>query len=420
MTAANVTVEIFSIILSILMMFCFAITPGKPSIQTNLFRKMLAANACALISDCITWIFENRLIMNICEYLTFLFGYLLLTLYTVYLCYYIGQSKKKIRKIAKIVSILCIVCMVFVATNFWTHAFFDFEGATYIRGEYFILTQIFPFLLLMFDCGSVLAHSKKLDVRDLLILLSYLILPIATLIFDQYFYGISFVFVASTLSLFMIYITIFLDQQTRLLQRDAELSDAKLELAISQIQPHFLYNALNSIAQLCSMAGANEAENATVEFAKYLRGNLDSLKTHTPILFSKELEHTKTYTELEKMRFGDDLRISYDIQCTSFLIPPLTLQPIVENAIKHGVGKKENGGQVSISTYDDEKDYYIVVCDDGVGFDTSKPKNDTERSHLGIDNVKARLSAMVDGTLSIKSESGKGTTVTITVPKKKE
>ena len=151
-------------------------------------------------------------------------------------------------------------------------------------------------------------------------------------------------------------------------------------------------------------------------FAEYLRNNLSSLEESGLISFETELSHIKTYLEIEKIRFEDTLEIEYDIKCDDFSLPVLTVQPIVENAVKHGTSKKRGGGKIVISTYE-EKDFYIIkVVDTGCGFDPSMPKDDGKR-HVGIDNVRQRLSNMCDGTLTIESEIGVGTLATIRIPK---
>ena len=90
------------------------------------------------------------------------------------------------------------------------------------------------------------------------------------------------------------------------------------------------------------------------------------------IPFNKELEHVNKYVNLEKLRFGDKINVTFDIQVSDFLIPSLSLQMIVENAIKHGITKKYEGGTVKITSYKKDDKIYIIVEDDGVGFDTSK------------------------------------------------
>ena len=194
-----------------------------------------------------------------------------------------------------------------------------------------------------------------------------------------------------------------------------ELLQMRVSIMVSQIQPHFLYNSLTSIAQLCEK-NPSLAKKATIEFADYMRHNMNSLKDEKPVPFESELNHLKTYLSLEKMRFGDELNIVYDIKTTNFKIPSLALQPLVENAVKHGVGMKEDGGTVTIATNENENNFEIIVSDDGVGFDVSVPKNDG-RAHVGMENVKNRLKTMCDATIETESTIGKGTVVKIFIPK---
>lgn len=194
-----------------------------------------------------------------------------------------------------------------------------------------------------------------------------------------------------------------------------EMLQMRVSIMVSQIQPHFLYNSLTSIAQLCEK-NPSKAKKATIEFSEYLRRNMNSLKEQTPVPFESELKHLETYLSLEKMRFGDELNVEYDIETTDFLIPSLTVKPLVENAVKHGVGMKEDGGTVTIATKEFEDRYEVIVSDDGVGFDTSKKPNDG-RTHVGMENVRNRLKTMCNAVLNIESTVGKGTVATIKIPK---
>ena len=161
---------------------------------------------------------------------------------------------------------------------------------------------------------------------------------------------------------------------------------------------------------------APEAAETTAEFAAYLRGNLDSLSIKEPIPFAKELDHTANFIALEKRRFGDRINVNYDIQTDAFTIPALSLQPLVENSIKHGLLVKEEGGSITITAREAENEYILTVQDDGVGFDAAAVQNDGQ-IHVGIDNVRKRLDFMCHGTLEIQSEIGQGTTSTIRIPK---
>ena len=176
-----------------------------------------------------------------------------------------------------------------------------------------------------------------------------------------------------------------------------------------------IYNTLTTIQGLCDKDPAL-AKETTGQFAKYLRGNLDSLSQNENIPFSRELEHVKCYLSIEKKRFGDRVNVVYDIEEDGFMIPALTLQPIVENAVKHGLCKKDGGGTVWIHAYETDGINQIVIEDDGAGFDAESLLNDGKK-HIGLHNVKSRLKDMCKGTIDVTSEIGKGTKVTIGIPR---
>ena len=184
---------------------------------------------------------------------------------------------------------------------------------------------------------------------------------------------------------------------------------------VSQIRPHFMYNALSSIAILCKL-NPETAYDATITFSDYLRGNMDSLKQTAPVPFTQELEHLKKYLYIEKLRFADKLNIEYDIQVTDFVLPLLSVQPLVENAVKHGVGMKKKGGTVTISTRETDNAYEVIIQDDGVGFDVNETKDDG-RSHIGMENTRKRIKDMCGGDVIIESTVGEGTTAKVILPK---
>ena len=205
-------------------------------------------------------------------------------------------------------------------------------------------------------------------------------------------------------------------ESIRYQQMQKELYEAKVSVMVSQIQPHFMYNALTSIAMMCTI-DPDTAQEATVTFAKYLRGNMDSLKQTNPIPFEQELAHLKKYLYIEKLRFGKKLNIVYDIQTTDFVLPQLSIQPLVENAVKHGVGMKKQGGTVTIATRETEDAYEVIISDDGVGFDTGAEKKDDGRSHVGMENTIRRIKEMCSGEVRIESKIGEGTVAAVILPK---
>ena len=193
----------------------------------------------------------------------------------------------------------------------------------------------------------------------------------------------------------------------------AELTESRVATMISQIQPHFIYNTLGTIEQLC-ITEPKEASKLVRNFSLYLRGNFSELDNSKPIRFSQEMNHVKHYTDIEQVRFPD-MTIQYDLRSVEFLLPALSVQPLVENAIKHGLMGLEEGGIVTISAYETKEYYVVEVTDDGVGFDMNAGYDETK--HVGIKNIRGRIEAMCGGTLTLESEIGKGTKATIRIPK---
>ena len=193
----------------------------------------------------------------------------------------------------------------------------------------------------------------------------------------------------------------------RMRQTEAELTALR-----SQIYPHFLYNTLTTIQALCTI-DPDKAAKLTARFGEYLRSNMDFLESKNLIPVVKEIEHTKVYSDIEMVRF-ENIELRYDIRDKDFVVPALTIQPMVENAIKHGVRIREHG-VVEVTTKEEGNYHVITVKDNGKGFDVNNRKCGDE--HIGIDNVKSRIERLLNGSFMIESEIGKGTTVTIKIPK---
>ena len=209
---------------------------------------------------------------------------------------------------------------------------------------------------------------------------------------------------------------LWLHMQSAFAHEQALEAEQRIQIMMSQIQPHFLFNTLSTIQALCRI-DPEKASETTEKFGTYLRMNIDSISQSSLIPFRKELEHTRIYADIEMMRFPY-IHISYDIKEDDFELPALSIQPMVENAIRHGVRGRYNGS-VKIMTRGEENEIVISVIDNGKGFD---PEGTEEAGgmHIGIRNVRERIEVLCGGTLEIESEPGKGSTVTIRLPRRKE
>jgi len=220
------------------------------------------------------------------------------------------------------------------------------------------------------------------------------------------------------------------------------LHDSQLQLMMGQIQPHFMFNTLSSIRTLIKV-DPDVAYDMVYNFSNYLRANVDNLTNLEGIPFSSEVQHIQSYVEIEKVRFGDRLNVEYDIQESEFLVPPLAIQPLVENAIKHGVCKRPEGGTVWLRSFKEGDNYIIEVQDNGVGISqerldvifgeaqeehhgdsfglTGRNSNLTgngseNHQSTGMRNIMMRLKEMSHAELKVESEVGKGTLMRVTFP----
>lgn len=205
----------------------------------------------------------------------------------------------------------------------------------------------------------------------------------------------------------------FARQRQMLAEKEIQLTLSRTTTMMSQIRSHFVFNILNAISGMCKY-DPEKADETVVRFARYLRNNIDIMEDDKPVPFATELERLEDYVLLEQVRFGEKIDFCTEIGVDDFRLPPLLLQPAVENAIKHGLIPKEGGGTVVLRTWEDGENIKLRVEDDGVGFDMTQPEK--EKS-VGLKNIRYRLHHLVHGTLEIESRVGVGTVVTITVPK---
>ncbi len=205
----------------------------------------------------------------------------------------------------------------------------------------------------------------------------------------------------------------FTEQKNALEEMEIKLALSRTTTMMSQIRSHFVFNLLNAISGMCKY-DPEKADDTVVRFARYLRNNIDIMEEDKNIPFATDLKQLEDYVALEQVRFGDKIEFYTDIETEDFLIPPLILQPVIENAIKHGISKKQGNGTIILKTREQGENIIITIEDDGIGFD--RKELEKEKS-VGLKNIRFRLEHLVNGTFSIFSKVKEGTVVTITIPK---
>lgn len=414
------SLEVYSAVINIILMVTVFFDKSH-SKQSRIFKIMLLSNFVILYMDILSYVFvENKGILYITYFFTFAVVYIFPVMFSWYIFAIISEYATVPRYLYTIVVVMSIVSIVLALFLLFSGLYInidDIEGTVHL-GDMYILSQIVPMILVLYLIAVIIIFSKKMDLKTTVALISYVILPVITLFVQTNSTNDNtYIFVALTLSMLIIFISVVTKENIKARERESELAEAKIQLVISQIRPHFIFNTLNAISYLCA-TDPECAEETVAIFAQYLRGNLDFSSEKKFIPFSSELGHIKAYLHIEKLRFGERINVVYNIECDSFTLPSLSIQPIVENAVKHGICKKESGGTITITSHKINSYYEIIVEDDGIGFDINKDKKDG-KTHIGIDNVEKRLEMMCSGTLSIKSTVGKGTKAIVRIPVKK-
>lgn len=357
----------------------------------------------------------SKTLLKICCFLSFGGGAVLITEYSYCLIEFIRERKEVSDRIIRILNMICVAYLVLVFISMFNGMIFSVnECGEYIEGPYIYISWIVDSCLLVFELLIILYYHQPLSKRERMCLFSFVFTALMMTFLQNIWYPTPEL-LASTLSIILIFLLFYQETTRKLVETEKQIVESRVAIAVSQIKPHFLYNTLSAIAELCQI-DPSLAEKVTTKFAQYLRVNLEHMEDTHPVPFHKELQHVKTYLWIEKIRFGDDLNVIYDIRTEDFKLPSLSVQPLVENAVKHGMMGSDDVCTITIETCEKEDGYEIHIKDNGNGFDMSEKPKDNKR-HVGLENVKRRVELMVHGTMTIVSYLGKGTCVSLYIPR---
>lgn len=418
---ANITLDIFSIVLSVLPIVYLISNHRYRQKLNQYFLGVCISNILMIAGDLPDWLLPTaaeipeKWILSAASAVYYIASAFVLYFFIRYIMEYL-QLTGRAKKICLLYALfLCSVQVIFAAISPFTGSIFYVTDDGYQRGPLFLISQLVPLLCYMLFMALVLIYRKKLLPREVVFFLLYIFIPLGSGAAQMAVRGIAVVNAGVTIATLIILMNVQFEHEVTIKEQEKELAERRIDIMLSQIQPHFLYNSLAAIHHLCE-TDPETAKKAIQKFSEFLRGNMDSLKNREPIPFGAELNHAMNYLYLEQQRFGDKLQVIYQIKTEDFLIPPLTLQPLVENAVQHGILNRKNGGTVIICTEETDEHAVVTVADNGVGIENAKGRPSLgEHSHIGISNVRSRLEAMVEGSLEIESSS-QGTTVTIRIP----
>jgi two-component system, LytTR family, sensor kinase len=208
----------------------------------------------------------------------------------------------------------------------------------------------------------------------------------------------------------------FREREIRSSQLEGQLAKARLQTLKSQLQPHFLFNTLHSISALM-LTDVIAADRMMTSLSDLLRMSLEKNESQVATL-SREIEFLDVYLEIEKTRFADKLRVMFEIapECLDAQVPHLLLQPLVENAVRHGISRRSSPGEIRIGAKQESGKLHVWVCDDGPGF--LEPHNDRLNRGHGLRLTRERLLAMYgsEQTCEIGNAPGSGAEVHLRMP----
>ena len=334
----------------------------------------------------------------------------LTVLLTAFLLQQSGEIEWWKNLIFRISFLLWLVYAVLLIFNIFTGSIYSVDADNnYERGPLFSVLVAPTITIACINLFAVYKRRMNLSAKQRHAFILYSVVPMIAMIIQTRVFGIHLIALSSVFSAIFMLIYIINDQTERYYIKEAENAKLKLDILQAQIQPHFLFNSLTTIKHLC-LKNPESAADAIDQFMAYIRHNMDSLTAERPIEFVQELDHVKGYISLQKLRFGNDLSVVYDIEFADFKIPSLTLQPLVENAVTYGVRKNESGeGTVIIRSRKHENTVEVIVEDNGPGFIADTSNYDKNRAHIGIMNVRKRIEDIAGGELIIDSQIGQGT-----------
>ena len=356
---------------------------------------------------------DTAVISQISLFSNSLFSSLLIPAITIYLLRCAGKDWRHSPLFAAVASLWAVYFALLAVTQFTTWIYYFTPDNVYHRGAWYPLLLIPPALLMVVNLIGLWRFRAALTHRQRVAFLIYFVVPLVCMLIQMFFFGLLLIVFGTALAVLFMFVFFLYDQVEHSIRQAEENARQRASINVLQMRPHFICNTMMSIYYLIAL-DAEKARQVTLDFTTYLRDNFTAIAKEDTIPFAEELEHTRAYLAVEKVRHEDKLYIELDTPWTSFRVPPLTLQPIVENAIVHGVSPDLEPLYLSILTRETKTHSEIIVEDTGPGF---VPVDDRE-PHIALANIRERLKMMCGGTLEITSREMGGTKVTIRVPLK--
>lgn len=310
------------------------------------------------------------------------------------------------------VIVLWTIYFIILEIGQFTNIFYIISSdGIFYRTSWFPLMVAPLALIMLLNLMSLIHRRKKLSKRYIIALLIYMI-PLTIFIVIHAFIDIEMVlFLGVGICALSMYSLIVSDYIMQIIRQQREIAHQRASVMALQMRPHFIYNTMMSIYYLCKQ-DADKAQQVTLDFTSYLRKNFTAIASEELVPFEEELEHARAYLAVEQTQHEDMLYVDYDTLHTDFSVPSLTLQPLVENAVKHSLDPNGDPLHIYVRTQQTDKASAIIVENNGPDY---QPSNDNE-PHIALANIRQRLQIMCKGELTIATREGGGTIVKVIIP----
>ena len=402
-------------VLSAMGLWFTAVMPGIDRWNKRFFRDYyLVIMACSLsvIVDFVFFYYHfPRAAVFFTLVLESLFLSVPLPMMTVYLLHSASEGMRESRLLRSVFALWLVYAALLISAPFIGIFSYVAEKNYYFRGHLYPLLLLPMIAIMLLNLVGAIRRRVRLP-RKVFLGFALALAPMSAALIANMFVDALPVFdICFILSALIMYSFVLSDQIERDLRHQREIANQRASIMVLQMRPHFIYNTMTSIYCLCKQ-NPDLAQEVTLNFITYLRRNFNAIASEEPIPFTMELEHTRAYLAVEQAQYEDSLMIDYDTPHTMFRVPPLTLQPLVENAVKHGRDPYAGPLHVSIRTRKTDSGSEITVSDDGRGF---QPTDDGQ-PYTALDNIQERLEMMCGGRITIMPNEGGGTKVTVTIP----
>lgn len=330
---------------------------------------------------------------------------------TVFLLHCCGERIKDSLLFRIVTALHILFIAILIVIQFTDTVYIVTPDNKFIRGPLWWLWMTPLALIMVLNIAGVIRRRKKLSKKYFTALLVYLLPMTAAVIFHMFTSAELFVVFGMALFAMIMFSLILSDNMEHYARQQQENANQRAGILVLQMRPHFIYNTMTTIYYLCKQ-DSDKAQQVTLDFNTYLRKNFAAIASEETIPFTDELEHTRAYLAVEQAQFEDTLFVSFDTPHTMFRVPPLTLQPLVENAVKHGMKSSKNPIHITVATRKTASGSEIIVEDDGAGF----VPVDNNEPHIALNNIRQRLKMMCRGKLTISAREGGGTSVKVTIP----